>query len=139
MSTPSSTPSVPASELNAANDAARTVRAGEAARTAPVKAATPARKRPAPRPKVPAPVATPTGRKALTAPERAARPVTATIAAYVDYLARTIPAGTPLPGVSGSGAKFGKLTARERALLGLSITLYGAYQTSPERRKARLG
>jgi hypothetical protein len=150
-STPSVTPTptrptVSAEALNRAADESRTARASAAARTpapAPVvkaaakapkgrKAVTPART-PAP------PVKAPTGRKALTPAERAARPVTTTIAAYVAYLGATIPAGTELPGVTGPGRKFGKLSARERALVGLSITLYGSYQISPDRRKARLG
>jgi hypothetical protein len=147
-STPSATPTptrpaVSAEALNRASDAARTARASDAVKasapSAPVKAAKRASKARAPKTPAPVKAPAPTGRKALTTAERAARPVTTTIAAYVDYLVRAIPPTTDLPGVSGAGRKFGKLSARDRALLGLAITNYGAYQISPERRKARLG
>ena len=67
----------------------------------------------------------PTVRKAMTPKERAAKPVTATIAAYVEWLDKNHILG-PKP-----------MTAEQKRVAGISITLYGAYQTSPERRAAR--
>jgi hypothetical protein len=115
-------------------------KAAKAARTAGVKATVGRKSAKAPAP--PAPPAPPvrSGRTARTPRERAALPPTGTIAAYVDFLAREVFDGktsAKLPGVTGPGAGFGKLTARERAIAALSITLYGAYQASPERRAAR--
>ncbi len=111
--------------LNARTDSALTDRAAEAAKVAvtpkpaakraPAKAATP---KPAPKPAT---------RRALTPKERAARPVTATIAAYVEWLDKNRILGSK------------PMTAAEKRAAGIAITLYGAYQTSPERRRARLG
>lgn len=108
-------------ELNAETDAALKDKAAAAAapeKTAPKPRA--ARKPKAPVAPVPAPA---TGRKALTPKERAARPVTATIAAYVEWLNKTVYGG--------------RMTKEQKALAGVSITLYGNYQVSPERRAAR--
>jgi hypothetical protein len=78
---------------------------------------------PAPRPAVrPAP-RTPVTRRALTPKERAARPVTATIASYVEWLNREVFGG--------------KMTKAQIEAAGISITLYGAYQVSAERKAAR--
>jgi hypothetical protein len=150
MSTPEVRPSESASDLNAATDRSRSERAaGIRTETAPKTAPKTARKAPktaaktAPKvaPKV-APAPAPTGRKALSPAERAARPATATIEAYADYLSREVFSGkvaSDLPGVTGPNRKFGKLSARERAIAKIAITLYGSYQISAERRKARLG
>jgi hypothetical protein len=84
--------------------------------TTPAKAGKPAAKA--------APAAkTSTPRKALTPAERAAKPVTANIAAYVEWLNRTV--------------FDGKMTAAMIRAAGVSITLYGAYQGSPERKALR--
>lgn len=113
-----------AAELNAQTDASLATRTRQAAtppKTAPKAAANgkaPAKAAPA----KPAPKATPAPRKALTPKERAAKPVTATIAEYVAWLEKNVT---------------GKLTAEQRHLAGISITLYGAYQVSPERKAAR--
>ncbi len=121
-----------AAELNAATDASLSARRAPAAKptvrkpaarkpaaktapkTAP-KAATPAR--------TVAPKAAPKVRKAMTPRERAAKPVTATIASYVEWLNATV--------------FDGKLSAAQKSAAGVSITLYGAYQSSPERKAAR--
>lgn len=111
-------------DLNARTDAALTGRASEA-----VKVATPPKPKRvrAPKPKPPVVVKPATTRRPLTPKERAARPVTATIAAYVEWLDKNRIL-SPKP-----------LTAEQKRVAGISITLYGAYQVSPERRKARLG
>jgi hypothetical protein len=108
-----------ATELNAQTDAALAARTAEVAKP---KAAKPAAKA-APKAAKPAPKATPTPRKALTPRERAAKPVTATIASYVEWLDKTVFGG--------------KMTVAQKSAAGISITLYGAYQTSPERKAAR--
>jgi hypothetical protein len=64
-------------------------------------------------------------RKAATPAERAAKPVTATIASYVLWLDRTVFGG--------------KMTEPQKKAAGISITLYGAYQISPERKAVRDG
>lgn len=93
-------------------DAAIAEGAAVAAKTDPkAKAAKPA---PKPEPKV---------RKALTPKERAAKPVTATIAGYVEWLDREVFGG--------------KMTKAQKEAAGISITLYGAYQSSPDRKAAR--
>lgn len=110
-------------ELNAATDASLAARTAPA--PAPAKPKAPRKPRAAaPKPKAPAPkpVVT-TGRKSRTPKERAALPVTATIASYVEWLNREIYGG--------------KMTARDKTVAGVSITLYGNYQSSPERRAAR--
>lgn len=63
------------------------------------------------------------GRRARTPQERAKLPVTSTIAAYVEWLDKNVYGG--------------KMTAQQKSVAGVSITLYGAYQISPERRAAR--
>jgi hypothetical protein len=129
--------SMTVTEINAATDASLTARTAEtakaapktrAAKTAPAKAtvtkpvaAKPAITKAAAKPVATA-KATPAPRKAATPRERAAKPVTATIAGYVEWLEKEL------------GRKF---TAEQRQLAGISITLYGSYQTSPERRAAR--
>jgi hypothetical protein len=111
-------------EINNATSASLASRAAEIA-AAPKSAPKPARK-PARKP-APAVVVPPKStRRALTPKERAARPVTATIAEYVKWLEKELGAAT-----------FAKLTKRE--LAGISITLYGAYQVSPERKAVRDG
>lgn len=107
-------------ELNKQTDDALKARATEAAKPAPKTRAP--RKPTAPKAPV-KPVVKPAGRKALTPKERAARPVTATIAAYVEWLDKTVYGG--------------KMTAQQKSVAGISITLYGNYQISPERRAAR--
>jgi hypothetical protein len=129
--------SMTVTEINAATDASLSARTAETAKAAPkprAAKAAPAKaaakpvvtKAAATKPVVAKPVAaakaTPAPRKAATPRERAAKPVTATIAAYVAWLEREL------------GRKF---TAEQRQLAGISITLYGSYQTSPERRAAR--
>jgi hypothetical protein len=109
-------------EINNATSASLASRAAEIA-AAPKSAPKSAPKKPAPRPAVVGYRAT---RRALTPKERAARPVTATIAEYVKWLEKELGAAT-----------FAKLTKRE--LAGISITLYGAYQVSPERKAVRDG
>jgi hypothetical protein len=121
-----------ASALNAAADAARTDRAAEAAATptvTPTPKRAPAKRGPktpkTPTPKTPTvPVKVATARKALSPKERAAKPVTATIAAYVVWLEKTLGR---------------KLSGPEKSIAGISITLYGNYQNSPERKLARDG
>lgn len=130
-----------ASALNAAADASRAARVASSVRegaAAVARAPRPAAPRPGAKTaaKVPAPAKppakpaakpaakpVPTGRKALTPKERASRPVTATIAAYVGWLNKEVYGG--------------KLTKREQEIAGYAITLYGSYQVSPERRRAR--
>lgn len=63
------------------------------------------------------------GRRSLTPQERAAKPVTATIAAYIYWLDEHIFEG--------------KMTEPQKKAAGIAITLYGAFQASPERKKAR--
>ena len=112
-----------AAEINAKTDASLASRNAQSAnppKPASKAAAKPAAAKPAPA-KV-APKATPAPRKALTPRERAAKPVTQTIQDYVAWLEREL------------GQKF---TEKDRKLAGVAITLYGAYQTSPERRAAR--
>lgn len=105
---------------NAATDASLKARVTDAAAApAPVKPA-PARR---PRKATPPPPPVTSGRKAKTPKERAALPVTATIASYVEWLNKTVYGG--------------KMTKDQKAIAGVSITLYGAYQISPERRAAR--
>lgn len=82
------------------------------------KAATPAKAAPKAAPK-----AEPKVRKAATPKERAAKPVTVNIAAYVEWL--------------NAEVFDGKLTEPMKRAAGISITLYGAYQSSPERKAAR--
>lgn len=148
MSTPTPTrPSESAASLNAAADASRAARnVPEATPTKPAPATKPATKpaarKPATKPaparsgaRKPAPAPAPVGRAALSPRERASRPPTATIAAYVDFLAANVFTGKP--GTLPSGTPFGKLSPREREIAALSITLYGAYQSSPARRAAR--
>lgn len=118
-----------AAALNARTDASLTSRAAESAKVTPASVASkratakkvvkPAAKRPV--------VKAANARKALTPKERAARPVTATIAAYVEWLDKNRIL-SPKP-----------LTAEQKRVAGISITLYGAYQISPERRTARVG
>jgi outer membrane biosynthesis protein TonB len=112
-----------------------------APRTPATRKPAPAAKKPAPaRAPKPAPTAKPSGPTATdVAAARALRPPTATIAAYVGFLDGVFAANraATLPGVTGKGAAFGSLSARERAIAALSITLYGAFQASPERRAAR--
>jgi hypothetical protein len=112
-------------EINEATEASLAARATESAKAAarnpsPAKRAA---KKAAPKaePK-PAAKAEPKVRKAMTPKERAAKPVTSTIADYVAWLEKNVT---------------GKLTADQKHLAGLSITLYGSYQASPERRAAR--
>lgn len=98
--------------------------ASVAARTAAIAASAP---RTAPKPKTakkaaPAPAPAATGRVGLTPKERASRPATANIVAYVDFLEKTL------------GRKF---SGPERRAAEVSITLYGAYQKSDARRTAR--
>jgi hypothetical protein len=112
-------------EINEATEASIAGRtAAIAAAPKPKTAAKPkAAPKPAPKAETPKPKATPTPRKALTPRERAAKPVTATIAAYVTWLDKT---------VYGS-----KMTTAQKSAAGISITLYGAFQSSPERKAAR--
>jgi len=112
------------SELNDATDASlasRTETKPVPVKRAPRKASPKA----AAKPKAPAKAAVPvkSARKARTPSERAALPVTATIASYVEWLNREVYGG--------------KMTGPQKSLAGVSITLYGAYQISPERRAAR--
>lgn len=65
------------------------------------------------------------GRASLSPKERAERPVTATIASYVDWLNREVFEG--------------KMTVPQKMAAGVAITLYGRYQISDERRKIRDG
>lgn len=111
------------SELNDKTDAALADRTGALARVASGKAtngtpASPAPKRPArparKAPPAPAPAPAPATKKGLSPKERAARPVTATVAAYAEWLNAEIYGG--------------KLTAKELAIAGVSLTLYGGYQ-----------
>jgi hypothetical protein len=115
-----------ATELNAKTDASLAARTAEATKPKPASRATKAAAKngtkPAPKP-APKPVAKANPRKALTPRERAAKPVTATIAAYVEWLNKT--------------AFGGKMTAAQKSAAGISITCYGNYQSSPERRAAR--
>jgi hypothetical protein len=106
-------------DLNAATEASVAARTAAIA-SAPSKAKTAKRT-----PKVKTPVVAPksSGRAALTPSERAKRPVTSTIASYVEWLDRTVYAG--------------KMTAAQKSAAGISITLYGNYQSSPERKAAR--
>lgn len=107
-----------AAELNAAT--AKSVAARTAAiAAAPAKPAKPVSKA------TPAKAAAPAKgtKKALTPRERAARPVTATIASYVEWLNKTV--------------FDGKMTDKDKKVAGISITLYGNYQVSPERKAAR--
>ena len=110
-----------AAELNAATDASLSARRAPAAKPTVRK---PAARKPAAKtaPKT-APKAAPKVRKAMTPRERAAKPVTATIASYVEWLNATV--------------FDGKLSAAQKSAAGVSITLYGAYQSSPERKAAR--
>jgi hypothetical protein len=108
-------------ELNAATENSIANRTAEVAKPAP-KAAPKPKAKAAPKP-APKPVAKANPRKALTPKERAAKPVTATIAAYVEWLDKTVYGG--------------KMTAPQKAAAGVSITLYGNFQSSPERRAAR--
>lgn len=55
-----------------------------------------------------------TGRRAATPAERAAKPLTANVLAYVEWLDETVYAG--------------KMTEAAKKAAGVSITLYGAYQ-----------
>ena len=98
-----------------ASVAARTAAIAAAPATAPKATAKPAAKRPAKPKNEPTPAV-------LKARARAAAPVTATIASYVSWLEANV---------------LGKMTAEQKTLAGISITLYGAYQASPERRSAR--
>jgi hypothetical protein len=108
-----------ATEINDAAEASRAARTAEVAN-----APKPATKKPAAKaaPK-PAPKPAPAARKALTPRERAARPVTATVASYVAWLNKTVYAG--------------KMTKAQIEAAGVSLTLYGAYQKSTERRAER--
>jgi hypothetical protein len=116
-------------EINAATTkslAARTAEVAKAPRTKATPKATPkaAPKAAAPAPKPePKPVAKANPRKALTPKERAAKPVTATVASYVEWLNREIFGG--------------KMTKAQIEAAGVSITLYGNFQSSPERKAAR--
>jgi hypothetical protein len=96
--------------------------ASVAARTAAI-AAAPVKTAPKPSaPKRPAKPKNEPTPAVLKARARAAAPVTATIASYVSWLEANV---------------LGKMTAEQKSLAGISITLYGAYQASPERRAAR--
>ncbi len=115
----STTETVSASALNdaaAASVASRTAAIAAAPKTAPKTA--PRTRRPAP-----APAPAPSGRRALTPKERWARPATATVVSYVSWLEKNV-----------VGRKF---SGPERKAAEMSLTLYGAYQGSPERRAAR--
>lgn len=118
-------------ELNAQTDSALAARAADAAKVPAPKPVTPKRPSgkkpvtPKPAPK-PAPVVKAT-RKPMTPKERAAKPVTATIAAYVEWLDRNRILGSK------------PMTGPEKRAAGIAITLYGSYQTSPERKLARDG
>jgi hypothetical protein len=97
--------------------------ASVAARTAAINAApkaAPKVTKPARTP-APAPVVVPA--KGMTAKERAARPVTSTIRDYVVWLNKEVFGG--------------KMTKAQIEAAGISITLYGKYQSSPQRRAAR--
>lgn len=109
--------------IDAANAATETALAARRADAAKDAKPTAVRKPRAPRKPATPPPPPVTGRRARTPKERAALPVTATIAAYVEWLNREIYGG--------------KMTKDAKAIAGVSITLYGAYQISPERRAAR--
>lgn len=65
------------------------------------------------------------GRPSLSPRERAARPVTSTVADYVAWLNRVV--------------FDGRMSGPQIKAAGISITLYGQYQISDERRRVRDG